>query len=76
MMKKSTIRHITQCPSCGKDILDHMTACPFCKADVVPKGYKGKNEGNYETIRQITYIAVISIACVCVLYLLALKFIF
>lgn len=76
MMKKSTVRHITQCPSCGKDILDHMTVCPFCKAAVDPKGYKGKNDENYETVKKISYIIIISIACICVLYMLALKFIF
>ena len=54
-------KHIIQCPSCQKDILDHMNECPYCKEPI--KGtYKEINPKTKKTIRIILWVVLGAVA--------------
>jgi hypothetical protein len=54
-------KHIVQCTSCGKDILDHMAVCPFCKAPQSASAYTPSDEGKIRKTRLVLTIIFILI---------------
>lgn len=66
-MKRSAFveKHITQCPACGKEVLDHMTKCPFCGGELTPAGYKPGDEAIKRKIR-IVLTVILSLAAIAI----------
>ena len=67
MKKKGMQRHIVNCPSCGKEVLDHMTECPFCHGTLTPLGYREKDPARIGKVRKVVYGICIGIAVVLIL---------
>jgi hypothetical protein len=66
----NTKKHIVQCPSCGRDVLDHMTECPFCKGKLEPLGYRPQDTEQLKKVKLTLNIIAGAAAFLLILWLI------
>ena len=68
--ERKLTRHLTNCPSCGHEVLDHMTKCPQCGGELTPKGYRPLDEKKLKIAKIVCYSVGFAVAAGLVIWLL------
>ena len=56
------MRHVTNCPHCGQEVLDHMEKCPHCGGELTPGGYRPLDEKKLKIAKWVCYPVFIALA--------------
>ena len=60
--ERNMMRHLTNCPHCGQEVLDHMTKCPQCGGELTPKGYRPPDEKKLKIAKTVCYTIGFAVA--------------
>ena len=70
---RNMMRHITNCPHCGQEVLDHMEKCPHCGGELIPRGYRPLDQKKMKIVKIVCYPLAIAIAVGLAVWLMFFK---